>query len=541
MEFLSARPQQKIILAAFVFLFLAIAFVWARGFSENDFTNPDALDYAQMGREIFEGHGFATKQLFPRHIPFLFSRGYLESEHIPNLNRYPLPTLADAFFRIFTGNIAQAAVLQSGVWFLASIPLLFLLAWRLTGPAVALLSTTLYAASSSSWDSSYNGMTESLAKFVVLTIVCVTLLIKASKWKYLAAGALCGLALLTRTQLFFLFPLVVVLLWFMLPRADVLKAFVWLSAGFMLIMGPWMARNFAIAGDPLFSFNSTRALVLGTELNNSDLEMRLHAPVQTSAVLARYGAEIWAKIKGNLWPNVLNPAAWVGSALFALLVWVIILASMLVPGVGRSREYALFKRFLFGLILANFLTVGIVLFYNRFFEFLYPLILVAALQELVFIVDRFAPARARQAAVSGVLGALMLAGTLRIAQISARYAERPAADPLESQTYEILAESIDPGSVVASDISQRITLYDELLTVRLPTAPSELLEISHDYLPIDYIVFSSKIMNADPSTHTSMFGNYTAYLAFMQSKRFLAEYEFIQQLPNGAALYRRIK
>jgi hypothetical protein len=132
----------------------------------------------------------------------------------------------------------------------------------------------------------------------------------------------------------------------------------------------------------------------------------------------------------------------------------------------------------------------------------------------------------------------MLAGTLRIGQISARYAERPSPDPLESQTYEILAESIDPGSVVASDISQRITLYDDLLTVRLPIAPAELLEISRDYLSIDYVVFSAKIVDADPRTHSNMFGDYTGYLAFMHSKKFLDEFEFVRGLPNGAVLYR---
>jgi len=65
--------------------FLTVATAWNAGFSVVDFVSPDAYDYAQMGREIRSGYGFSTRQLLPRHIPYLFERGYLRTGHPPNL------------------------------------------------------------------------------------------------------------------------------------------------------------------------------------------------------------------------------------------------------------------------------------------------------------------------------------------------------------------------------------------------------------------------------------------------------------------------
>jgi 4-amino-4-deoxy-L-arabinose transferase-like glycosyltransferase len=541
MEGLKAGAYQKYAVPAFLFLFLAIVAAWAAGFGEEDFTNPDAYDYAQMGREIRRGHGLSTRQLFPRHIPFMAARGYLNSEHIPNLNRYPLPTIANAFFQLFSRNVARAAVLQSGVWFLASIPVLFLLARRLTNPIVALLSTLVYAANSSAWGSSYNGMTESLATLLVLLLAYVIFVPEPTRWKYLAAGLLCGLAFLSRTQLAFLFPLAAALLWFMVPRPNLLRALTWLAAGFLLVTLPWMIRNTILAGDPLFSFTTTRAFVLGTDVNNPDLELLLHAPVRTAEVFLHYGPEIVAKIRANIWPNILNPVAWIGSATFALMIWLGLAASRLVPDERRPAEYVLFRNSVIVLILANFLTVSLVLFYDRFFEFLYPFIIVIALQEGYLLLQAAIPARGRTAALKAVTVLLLVAGLVRAREVSMRYAGSQPMESADAATFQILADLIEPDSVVASDISHKITLYDDLLTVRLPVNPDELLDISQNYLPIDYVVFSSKITDADPRTHSTMFGNYTGYQGFMRSAAFLQNYELVRKLPNGAVLYRQRK
>jgi hypothetical protein len=302
-----------------------------------------------------------------------------------------------------------------------------------------------------------------------------------------------------------------------------------------------MIRNMALAGEPLFSFTTTRAFVLGADLNYPDLEMLLHGPVGTADVFRKYGPDILAKVSRNLWPNILNPVAWIGSPTLGLFIWLALVCSRIISDARRTTEFILFRNSLLVLILVNFVTVALVLLYDRFFEFLYPLVILAGVQEGGSLLQLIVPPRARQGLLAGATVILLAAGILRARDISLNYRDSEPADAAESRSFQILAERIEPGSVVASDFSHKITVYDDLLTVRLPVKPPELLEISHDFLPIDYVVFSAGIAAADPRTHSSMFGNYTGYQAFMRSAAFLDEFEFVEELPNGAILYRRRK
>jgi len=124
-------------------LFIVATLIWIWGFNTNYFGNRDAHDYAQMGRELSNGNGFSTLQIFPRHIPFLQKKNYLDKKSWPNLHRFPLPSILNAFFYKMTKDIIKAAVMQSGVAFLLSVPVLFLLATRLTN--ITIISYLFYS------------------------------------------------------------------------------------------------------------------------------------------------------------------------------------------------------------------------------------------------------------------------------------------------------------------------------------------------------------------------------------------------------------
>src|SRR5437773_3283257 len=134
--------EQRINLA-FVAFFCLVSVVWVAVFTTRNFENRDAYDYAQMGREIVQGHGLATKQIFPRHIGYLKDRGILTPQRLPNLYRYPLPTFTNALAQVFIADPIRASVIQCGTWFLLSIPAFFLLIRKLVDPLVALVCTIL--------------------------------------------------------------------------------------------------------------------------------------------------------------------------------------------------------------------------------------------------------------------------------------------------------------------------------------------------------------------------------------------------------------
>ena len=84
-------------------LLLAAAVIWSWAFNTSLFPNPDAFDYAQMGRQLADAKGFSTLQVFPKHIRYFHETGCLQKENWPNLYRSPLPIILNAFFYKITG------------------------------------------------------------------------------------------------------------------------------------------------------------------------------------------------------------------------------------------------------------------------------------------------------------------------------------------------------------------------------------------------------------------------------------------------------
>ncbi len=78
--------------------------------------------------------GLATKEILPRHVAYLKDRNLLDVDHLPNLYRYPLPTLSNAVAQLVIADPMKASVIQCGIWFLLCIPVFFLLARGLTNP-----------------------------------------------------------------------------------------------------------------------------------------------------------------------------------------------------------------------------------------------------------------------------------------------------------------------------------------------------------------------------------------------------------------------
>ncbi len=531
--------SDKYSIAAFLILFIVIVIIWCSGFTRAYFTNYDAYDYAQMGREIKSGHGFSTKQIFPRHIPFLSQKGYLDSEGIPNLYRYPLPTLANAFSQILTADLIKAAIIQSGFWFMLSLLAVFLLAKRFSNATVAILATLIFAGDKSIWQHSYGGMTESLSMILLLLVLIFIYSTKFFKWKWILVGLLCGAACLTRSQLLPLFPLSIVFSWFLVPKSKRLLAIILIIIGLIIIVSPWMIRNFILTDDPFFSFSTSRNLVLGTSPLHSDLEMQLYAPISTSVIWGEYGKAILGKFFNNIWPEIINPLSWTHHSLYAFFLVLVVLVSLFLRGISADSKYELFKWNVLALVFVNFIVVSLTFPSERFYVIFYPPIIILFFQELFFLL-RWVISQQRRKLLFSILAFLIAIGLIRFTFSVINTQNDPPYAAIEQRSYEILSDLTDPQCVIASDICHKITLYNGNRTVRLPSKPEELLEISHVYLPIDYVVFSESIIHAHPSNRPSLFETYGNYRSFRKSKEFLEEFEFVRKLFNGAEVYQKI-
>ncbi|HEX6302975.1 MAG TPA: hypothetical protein VFZ76_02230, partial [Anaerolineales bacterium] len=117
----------------------------------------------------------------------------------------------------------------------------------------------------------------------------------------------------------------------------------------------------------------------------------------------------------------------------------------------------------------------------------------------------------------------------------------PPFSQFDQRTYEILARKTGEDALIASDISEHISMFAARPSLRLPAEPAELLLIDRDYIHVDFVLLSKDLSSGgsveddDPGYHET----YQDYVAFTASPEFLALYRLEERLPNGSVLYRR--
>lgn len=510
-------------------LFLIITVTWFWGFNTSYFYQPDAYDYAQMGREISNGNGFSTLQVFPRHIPFLDKKGYLQKDNWPNLSRYPLPTIVNAFFYKFTKDIIKAAVLMSGIPFLLSIPIFFILAIKLTSLNTAIISTIFYAVHPLIFESSYNGMTESLATLLLFSVFLISFSGKLARWKSLAVGILCGLGYLARHQYVMLLPLVALFIWISEKGKSKFRSIIFLSVGFFIIVGPWFIRNTVVAGNPTFSFFNSRRLAVDTfprrSVSDSDLALRLEAPVDTIEIFRKYRLPITKKVFKNM-SDVLSLTFWADCFKPDGILLVFLFASFIYRRHSSNKNYSIFRDGTVVLIFCTFLIACSVHHVPRYYVSLQPLIYLVSINEIIMLFNNLTFKHSQKLKIAVICG-LVLFGSVRFYKVTMRHKNcPPQISAAQNESYEFIKKIASKNTIIASYNSHKISLQVGCRTIKLPAFPVDLLKINDRYLPIDYILLPKR---RSPK-----------YDEFVKSEAFLRKFRFMKVLPDRSILFGRV-
>jgi 4-amino-4-deoxy-L-arabinose transferase-like glycosyltransferase len=533
--------QNKWALGMCLLIAVITAMVWVRGFNTHYFNRRDAYDYGQLSRQFFQGKGLSTLQIFPRHIPFFQNRGLLSSQDWPNLYRNPLITITSAPFLKFFESEVVAMVIQSGFWYLAGIPVIFFLAKGLANLQVAIVSTLFYVADPVIFLYGYSGMTETLATFLLLLSFAVGFINETKAWKWLLLGLLSGLAYLVRNQFVILIPLVFVFAWIRTAKPRRMRVTSLVLAGLLLPLVPWFVRNLRVVGDPLFSFTTTRNLVLDAIPGHSDLEMQLHAPVDLITVAGQYGRQIGTKIIRNASTNVLSPRYWANSFRRMFILFPLFAIVSLFRGSdSTNKRYNLFKWSVAVLILGTFLLISLTVYSVRSYVMFRPLILILGANEILLIMDRFISSTTVRSL--GVAALVLLSVWQFSSDVISHRSSASVQSSFDQKTYAFLKQNTKPGAVIAADISEQISLFSSRRTLRLPADPAELLEIDRDYLPVDYVLLSRDLLARNPAgdEEGGYHETYEGYLNFVDSAAFLDIYQMGEKLPNGAMLFKKI-
>jgi hypothetical protein len=275
-----------------------------------NFSTQEAMDAAQIGRNIAEGKGFGTLFIRPLSISLvketnlkkfgppepgkLADQARLRGTHPDIANPPVYPVVLAGLMKVLPFNYTALTTKQfwssqGHFWryqpdFLIAVFNEFLLliviavaalwARRLFDPAVAWTSAGLLLGTELLWRFSASGLSTMLLLLIFMGLVwCLTLLeagVRESGWKSpallalaAAAGVLVGMGALTRYAFAWLIvPVLVFLALFAGSRRKSLCLMAF--AAFALILTPWILRNYSLSGAPFGT--ATYAVLQGTSL-----------------------------------------------------------------------------------------------------------------------------------------------------------------------------------------------------------------------------------------------------------------------------------
>lgn len=486
------------------FIYLAMITFWIIRFNFNTYYNyKDNMDYSQMGAQILSGNGFSTGQLFPGFLQFLKERELLEQQHWPNLHRFPLPPLSNAFFQLFFEPM-KAGIVQSGFWFLISIPAIFMIIHRLVNFPTTILCILFFYLDS--LKASYSGLSESLSTFLLLLLVYFSFFSKCNNSrKSIYSGFFLGLLLLTRTTFIYLLP---VLILYFIAKSFPKKKILLFSTLTVAVMLPWLLRNSFLTGNPLFSFSNARGLSIPLQPIDPVKTLKFNHSI----------AKIVATENRAIIMNFVRNIRKIVDIRFPLLEAVGILAfvSLLFFFLTKKQKITEYACYCFTIYILNFLVYSLFQLDKRYFQPLKPLFLILFIWTFFLFFQQYKTQK---------LGYFLLSGLFIFLLITSDSQSIHRNKDVLKEVSEIksLSKMIDKDSIVVSDISHKITLLSKRKSIRLPINPKELEEINNNYLKIDYLVLSYQLP-----------GQYKQYIPYLKDSPPLPN--FIK-IPSQSSLY----
>jgi 4-amino-4-deoxy-L-arabinose transferase-like glycosyltransferase len=347
-----------------------------------NFATPEAMDSAQLARNLAEGKGYTT--LFVR--PFSL---YLVQSHNQAQAADALASAGTDFAEIKTAHpdIANPPVyplvlaglmkvlpfqypvnLQNGFWsnsgnfwryepdflialcnevlLLAVVVLTFFLARKLFDTSVAWLSAFLVLGCELLWRFSVSGLSTMLLMIIFIGLMwCILWIEEAARDPQprfgrllgiaIAAGLVAGVGALTRYAFGWVIIPVGLFLIFFSGQRRVLHALAAVAA-FALVLAPWIIRNFAVSGTPFGTAGF--AVVEGTIVfPGFQLERSIHPDLSSALGLALY----LHKFLENLRPILQDALPKLGGSWVSMLFLTGLLLNFRSPAVRRMRYFLL--------------------------------------------------------------------------------------------------------------------------------------------------------------------------------------------------------
>ncbi|UCE66075.1 MAG: glycosyltransferase family 39 protein [Candidatus Zixiibacteriota bacterium] len=467
----------------------------------------DGNDYAGLGRSIIRGEGFSLGHLYP----LAFSFG----PDIPRPNNLwapAYPVYLAIWFTIFGMNDSTilAAIIVS-IWLL--ILGVFIVAGKIAGSEWAVMGAALMGLSQSTLSTALEGSPEPLTAALLLFSIYL-LISKTTGVRIVVSASLFGLAVLARYQMI---ALAIPVLFFLTGRK--LRTIILWSAVMILVLSPWLIRNYVVLGNPIFTLQAYGEFTKGMgHLDYYYYTYRSFTPMSFFYAVSHFPFYVLKKfVAGTLF------FSW----------WTIIVLNFLgaipfVFAVMRRKYFDNLQRRFLGFGITSLILLIALSSFNgihlRHLVNIQGVIIVLAILGLIQFRKHLPIFRKRYLWVVAILLLLL---PLRFPYLEIELKGYAGRIEKNKDVYRIIAEKTEPGAVIVSDASDAVWWYCDRPSIWIPVLYSDftkLLEIQK----ADYIYFENS-------------SDYLGRLENDELVDFLTISSIVDGTPFGWSLYRIIR
>jgi hypothetical protein len=465
-----------------------------------------AMDQAQIGREILRGHGWQTKFIRPLAIGELERHGKDVSKAIwEDTYNAPIPPLLDAaaiYLPVKKGwDLTKTGIVYAGdraiacmgvIFFLGAVVVLYFIALELFDERLALIAAGLVLISDTMWRYSISGLPQ---MFLLLVLhLNVYGLLRAMRARYLnqstmgwtvAVGLGFGLMALTHALSIFIFmPVLLFTAFFFRPRG---WAALVMLAVFLAVYTPWLVRNQMVCGD--FRGMAGFAGLDGIVRSESG-HMRRYA-IDLGETTGNYYLE---NFRANLTAQINRMIEYMGWSFVAPLALVSVLHAFRRPVTATFRWllFAMFGSAVCGMAIFGMKEEG-ALAANQFYLLFVPLLICYGMAYVLVQWDRriglgfILPQWGRNHGAHYVLRVSLIVAIFLLSSIPllGRIFLDKAGVTIEWPPYvppyiAILREWFAPNEIIASDMPWAVAWYADRPSLWLPFDSDSVADLS-DY------------------------------------------------------------
>jgi hypothetical protein len=466
----------------------------------------EAMDQAQVGREIIRGHGWSTEFARPLAIGELEHHGKdLKTAAWKDTYNAPIPPLLDAIATyipikegwaltktdfVYAGD--RAIALMGVIFFLASVVVLYFVALELFDERLAQMAVGLVLICEMMWRYAISGLPQ---MFLLLMLnVNIWILLRAMRAQYLNEStlkwsALLGLgfgimALTHALSIFIFLPVLVYAALYFRPRPWTASV---MLAVFLIVYVPWLVRNYMVCGDPrgVAGFAGLDGIV-----RSESGHMRRFA-IDLGETTGNYYAE---NFRQNLTGQINRIIEYMGWSCVAPLALVSVLHAFRRPITASFRWvlFAMFGSAVIGMGIFGMKEEGS-LAADQFYLLFVPLFICYGMAYVLVQWDRriglgfIVPQWGRQGRVhqllrvSLVIAIFLISGIPLIFRICLDRSRTPIEWPPYVPPYmSMMNKMFDPNEIIASDMPWAVAWYADRRSIWLPYDSQDLVDLS-DY------------------------------------------------------------